>query len=298
MRTKLSKFIDPELLSRIKFLDIRARLIVESLYAGLHKSHFQGFSVEFSSHREYIPGDPLKLIDWKVYARTKKLYIKLFHEDTSLKAMILLDHSASMDYGEKGFNKLFYAKTLGASLAYLLIKQKDNAGIVTFSKNITSILPPSSGSVHLKNLLIQIERSYPEKGRGFSQSVVDLLSRIKRRMLYIVISDFLDDPIDTRRKLVYLKKSKNEVIVFHILHREEVSPDFTGIFKFYDPDSGRTMVSGSEVLKKGYITEMRRYLLNFSKEMSKHGIDYYLVITDTPFEFILTEFLERRKKLW
>ena len=297
MQNRISKYLDLELVSGIKFLDIRAKLIVESLYAGMHKSKYHGFSVEFSSHREYIAGDPLKLIDWKAYARTKKLYIRLFQEDTNLKSTILLDQSASMDYGKGALNKSFYSKTLAATFAYLLIKQKDNVGIAIFSKNINALIPPESGAAHLKKILIEIEKAKIEKGTGIIDSLTKILTTTKKRMLYIVISDFLDNPEQTRKKLLYIKKGKNEVIVFHLLHPEEINFNFEGMFKFYDPDSGVNLVSGSQIIRNSYKEAMNKYLSEFSHEMFKHGIDYYLVKTDTHFEEVLGTFLEKRKKL-
>ncbi len=228
------EYLKPEILNKINNLELRARLVVEGFITGLHKSPFHGFSVEFAQHRPYNVGDNLRYVDWKVFGRTDRYYIKQYEEETNLKAYILLDTSRSMEFSSTEITKLQYAKYLSAALSYLMITQRDAVGLALFGSQVRKILPPRSSTGYLQPILTELDRAKPEGETDISAILHILAERLKRRGLIILISDLLDEPEAILSGLRHFRHSQHEVLVFHILDPNEIEFDFKGDIEFED----------------------------------------------------------------
>lgn len=286
-------YLDPEVLARISHLDLKARLVVEGFLSGLHASPFKGFSQEFADYRPYMPGDELKRVDWKVYGRSDRFYIKEYQEETNLRAYILLDKSASMGYGRRT-SKLEYAKYLAASLAYLLHKQKDSVGIATFDRRIEEIIPPSARRAKFMLILRAIERARPGGETDVNEVLLQLAQKMKRRGLVIVLSDMLDDPEDLVRALRSFRYRKHELIVFQILDRDEVDFPFTEATVFADLESGQEMIVNPDLVRRRYQERFRTFLDSCHDALLGSRIDHTVLYTDTPYDKALIVYLEKR----
>ena len=232
-----SKQLTPELLSKLQNLSIKARYIVEGFMIGLHKSPYHGFSVEFSEHRPYGVGDEVRHIDWKLWSKTNKYYIKQFEEETNLKANIILDQSNSMAYASAGTSKFEYAKLLAASFSYILIKQQDAVGLALFSERINKLIPPRSVSSHLNILLSNMENAEPSDQTNIANALHYSAKGITKRGLVIVISDLMDDTSKIINGLRHLRHKGHEVIVFHIIDQDEATFNFNERVKFIDSET-------------------------------------------------------------
>jgi uncharacterized protein (DUF58 family) len=228
------RFLDPKVLNRVARLDLRARLIVEGTLAGRHRSPYRGFSVEFAEHREYAPGDDTRYLDWKVYGKSDRLYIKQYEEETNLLATIVLDGSTSMDYGAggEGMSKATYASTVAASLAYLVVHQQDSAGLVLLDDAVRDSLPPGSQPAHLARILERIGSFRGGKRTDLGKALGEVAEKVRRRGLVVVVSDLLDDAERVLAGLRRLRSRKHDVVVFQILHEDEVRFPFEGMTRF------------------------------------------------------------------
>jgi len=293
-----SKYLEPKVLSNINSLELIAKLVVEGFITGLHKSPFHGFSVEFSQHKAYMPGDSLRFIDWKVYGRTDRYYIKQFEEETNLRAHILLDVSRSMLYGSSEITKAKYASYLAASLAYLLIQQRDAAGLVMFDENVRLKLPPKSVISYIDIILREIDNIKHGTDTNISSALHQTAERVKRRSLIILISDLLDSADDIIAGLKHFRHDKHEVLVFHIIDPQEFSFAFKGDTIFEDLESGEKIKTQPDFIKTNYTAEYESHLKQLSIQMRNNRIDYQQLFTDTPFNTALTQYLLKRKKLF
>ena len=291
------KYLQPEVLSKLANLEIIAKLIVEGFMIGLHKSPFHGFSVEFSQHRPYNPGDSLKYIDWKVLGRTDRYYIKQFEEETNLKATILLDVSNSMSYSSSKVTKLEYGKYLAASLIYLMMMQRDAVGLTLFDNKIQQYMPPRSVTSYLQPILKQLESVEPGKDTNISQVLHEIADRIKRRGLIILISDLLDEPEQVLSSLRHFRHNKHEVLLFHIMDPYELSFNFEGDVQFEDLESGENIRTFPWYIQNEYKNEMDEFVNYYKKKCLENKIDYQLIETSTPFDTALLEYLVKRKML-
>jgi len=217
MPVEYRKYLDPEIVGKLKGMELRARMVVEGFIAGMHKSPYHGFSVEFAEHRQYMPGDNIRDIDWKVYAKSDRYYIKQYEEETNLKAYLLVDCSASMKYSSGGVVKHDYAATLAAALSYMMLKQRDAVGLVSFDEKIRRYVPPRSKSGHLHVLLQEIANQKPSDKTDISSTLHEMAERITRRGLIIIFSDLLDDADKIISGLKHFRYKNHEMIVFHIL---------------------------------------------------------------------------------
>ncbi len=298
MQANTSKYLDPQFLANIGNLELIARSVVEGFITGLHKSPFHGFSVEFSQHRPYMPGDALRFVDWKVFARTDRYYIKQFEEETNLRSYILLDVSSSMSYRSGKISKWMYASYLASALAYLLLHQRDATGLVLFDDQIRLQMPPRSMGSYLRQMLGQIE----QVRMGHDTSVATVLHRIaeqfRRRGLIILISDLLDDPEQIIKGLKHFRHDKHEVLVFHILDRQESEFAFTGNVMFKDLESGEKIKTQPFFIRQQYRERFKSFLKYFQLELSKNNIDYQQMFTDEPLNIALTKFLSKRRRLF
>jgi uncharacterized protein (DUF58 family) len=291
-------FLDPSVISKLKTLDLRARMVVEGFMVGLHQSPYHGFSAEFSEHRPYMQGDTLKNIDWNVYAKSEKFVIKQYEEETNLISHIFIDVSKSMDYKQTGkVTKLDYAITLAAALAYVMIDQQDSVGLAIYSDKVHSYLPPKSSRVYLKTLLASLNQIKAEGSTKTSESLDSIAEKIKKRGLTIIISDFFDDPesIITALKHIYFKK--NEVLVFQILDPIERSFGFDRDAVFVDLESGEQMTTQPHQIQRAYQQAMNEYLNNFKSKCLNYGIEYNLIDTSEPFDKALMSYFAKRGRL-
>lgn len=270
--------------------------MVEGFLSGLHASPLKGFSQEFADYRQYMPGDELKRVDWKAYGRSDRFYIKEYQEETNLRAYILLDKSGSMAYGKR-ISKLEYAKYLGASLAYMLIKQKDSVGIATFDRRIEEIIPPSARRTNLMMILRTIEKATAGGETNLHDVLFQLAQKIKRRGLVIVLSDMLDDPDNVLKALRSFRYRKHEVIVFHIVDRDERDFPFEESAVFSDLESGSEMVVTPGLMRSRYKKRFSEFLDSCHRNLLESHIDHTVLDTATPYDRALFAYLQKRARL-
>lgn len=292
------KYLQPEVISKLASIDLRARLVVEGFITGLHRSPYHGFSVEFAEHRQYMPGDEIKHIDWKIYGRTDRYYIKQFEEETNLKAYLIVDASRSMDYASNGrVRKLEYASYLAAALAYLMIKQRDAVGLAIYDEKIREYLPPRSTNSYLKLIFKELATMRGSSWTGTAPSLHEIAERIKRRGLVIILSDFFDNPGQVISAWKHFRHRKNEVIIIQVLDPLEKSFAFGGDSVFKDMETSEELMTQPWHIQRSYQQEMKRFLDRYKKECRENSIDYLLVDTTTPFDVALLEYLTKRQKM-
>ncbi len=292
-----TSYLDPELVSKLNNLSLRARLVVEGFIAGLHRSPYHGFSVEFAEHRIYGPGDDIRHIDWKLFGKTDRYYVKQFEEETNLKAYLLLDQSKSMSFASGSVSKLSYSQTLAAALAYLMIKQQDAAGLAIFDSELRKYVAPRAKPSHLKSLIAQMTDLVPGPETAISPTLHSLAESIKKRGLIILISDLFDDPDDVLMGLKHFRHKQHEVIVFHILDPQELAFDFTSRTRFRDLESGERITTEPWHLQHEYKSRMEAFVDKYKYGCRQHNIDYVQITTDKPLDEALTEFLIKRRHL-
>jgi uncharacterized protein (DUF58 family) len=298
MAEELRQYLQPRVVSKLANMELRARLVVEGFITGLHKSPYHGFSVEFAEHRQYMPGDEIKHIDWKIYGKTDRYYIKQYEEETNLKSYIILDASRSMDYASPGnIKKLEYAAYLAASLSYMMIKQQDAVGLAVFDEAITSYLPPHATKGYLRQILIELEKLKAGNKTGAAKSLHHVADRIRRRGLVIIISDLLDKPDEVIAALKHFRHKKNEVIVMHVLDPMERSFAFGDDAMFKDLETSEQMMTQPWQIQKAYRQEMASFLDRYKKECRENYVDYVLLDTKTPFDVALIEYLSKRERI-
>ncbi|RKY84803.1 DUF58 domain-containing protein [candidate division KSB1 bacterium] len=291
------KFLKPETISKLANLELKARLVVEGFIIGLHKSPYHGFSVEFAEHRQYMPGDEIKHIDWKVYGKTDKFYVKEYEEETNLKAYILLDASGSMGYTSGKIKKIEYASYLAASLTYLILKQRDAIGLAIFDKIIRKYIPPRSILSYFYDITRELNNLKTGEVTNIHLILHTLAERIKRRGLIILISDLFDDPEKILSGLKHFRHKKHEVIIFHILDPFEIEFSFKRDSVFRDMETKDEMNIQPWHLRKEYKQQIRMFIDSFKKNCLENRIDYVLMKTDTDLDQALFEYLVKRKKL-
>lgn len=292
------KYLDPQTIARLKSIEMKARLVVEGFITGLHRSPYHGFSVEFAEHRQYQLGDEIKHIDWKVFARTDKYFIKQFEEETNLRCTIAVDKSASMKYASKGnLSKFEYSIYLAAAISYLMIKQRDSVGLALYDTNMRSYLPPRSKSSYISEILRMLDNTEPSDMTGTSTALNELAERISRRGLVVIISDLLEDEESIIRALKHFRHRKHEVIVFHVLDPKEITFDLGFNANFIDMETGEEILTQPGQIKKVYNQAVDNFIKRIQKECYNHKIDYNLINTSNPFDKALREFLSKRSKL-
>jgi len=295
----IQKYLQPEVVSTIKNLELIAKFIVEGFLVGLHKSPYHGFSVEFSEHRQYMPGDNIRDIDWKVYGRTNRFYIKQYEEETNLKAYLILDISGSMGYASKKISKIQYATYLAAALSYLLIKQRDAVGLATFSNKIYRFLPPKSTSGYLQFILKELnEIKLGRQSTNVSETLHELAEKIKRRGLIILLTEFLyEDPEKILQGLKHFRHYDHEILVFNILDPQDKFFDFKQDVTFVDMETGEKVKTQPFFLRERYRRHIDDFYNNLQKECLNFQIDFQNIITDEPFDKALIRYMLKRKKM-
>ena len=294
---RVSGFLDPEVVSRLRHMELRARLVVEGFLQGMHRSPYHGFSVEFAEYRQYMPGDAPRYVDWKVYGKTDRYYVKVFEEETNLKGAILLDKSASMAFAGAGISKFRWGSMLAAALTFLMIKQQDAAGLVLFDDKIREYIPPRSVRGQMFQVLRALEHAAPSEQTQLSTALHGMAERLRRRGLCIVISDLFDDTDAVIRGLKHFRHRQHEVIVFHVLDDLERSFDFRDEARFIDMETKQEIRSQPWFIKKDYRARIDAWMADLSRQCREHRIDYVPVTTSTPFDRALMAYLNKRSQL-
>lgn len=291
-----SRFLDPEMLSRLANLELVARRLVEGIFVGYHKSPRHGYSVEFVDHREYVHGDDLRTVDWRVWGRKDKYYVKRFEMESQLKATLILDTSRSMDFGDGKLTKLTYGSFLAASLAYLLIHQNDMAGLVTFDEQIRHYIPPRGSRQHLRLILHALEGVEPGPATNVPHTCHRLAERIRSRGMVILISDLLDDVDEVLGGLRHLQHAKHEVIIFHVMDDAELDLPYQELANFRDVESGSRLAVDPAVFRKTYRQRAAEFCERLRAGCVQTSIDYNLIRTSEPVEKTLGNYIAFRAR--
>ena len=295
--TRDLRFLDPGVIARLGTMELKARTVVEGFLSGLHRSPYKGFSVEFAEYRQYLPGDDLNTLDWKVYARTDRHYVKKFEEETNLECHILLDQSASMAYrGAAPMSKLEYGSVLAASLAFLMNRQRDATGLIAFDEQIRVRLPAAARSGHLHSLLLALERLQPGRLSNVGRPLHQLAEALLKRSLIVLISDLLDDPEPVIKGLRHLKFRGTDVVVFQVLDPNELTFPFKTAATFTDIETAETVVADPASARKEYLRELAGLTLQYDRELRGAGIDYVQLDTSEPLDFALLTYLSARAR--
>ncbi|MCS7045298.1 MAG: DUF58 domain-containing protein [Gemmataceae bacterium] len=291
------KYLRPEVIRQVSRLDLRAKFIVEGFLQGLHASPFHGFSVEFSEHRKYVPGDDLKDLDWNVFAKTDKYYLKKFQAETNVTGYLVMDLSASMAYTyRQELTKFDYAICLAAALGYLMIRQQDPVGLVTFDTKIQTALPPRSKRTQLGTILAVLANLKPSGQTDVAGCLHQLAAMIRHKSLIILFSDLLADPEPVVQSLHHLRHRGNEIIVFHVLDEAEVHFPFEGIVEFADVESPRKLTVDAQHMRGDYLQALRGFQQHYREECFKANIDYVAIDTSVTFDKALMEYLLQRQR--
>jgi uncharacterized protein (DUF58 family) len=291
------RYLDPAVISRLKGMDIKARLVVEGFVSGLHRGPYKGFSVEFAEHRQYMPGDPIRYVDWKVYGKTDRFYIKEYEEETNLRAYLILDGSGSMGYSSDGITKMEYGCYLAASLAYLMLKQQDSVGLLVFDTRLRRYIPPRSVKKHLHVILKELSAVGAAEETDLGHSLHELAGRVKRRGLIILISDLLDDPDRVIRGLKLFRHRKHEVIVFHVLDPYEITFPFDREVILRDLETDEEVPAVPWEIRAEYRQKVASWISQYRTVLRQSGIDYVPISTATTFDVALFSYLEKRQRL-
>ncbi|MBA3270514.1 MAG: DUF58 domain-containing protein [Acidobacteria bacterium] len=292
--------LGPATLARLGNLELRARTIVEGFLTGLHRSPFKGFSVEFAEYRQYLPGDDLATLDWKVYARSDRHFIKKFEEETNLECHILLDVSASMGYSSApdAVTKLQYGGLLAAALAYLMSRQRDAVGLIAFDDTIVKVLPPSARAAHLTSLLVTLDRLEIGARTDVAKPLKALAEAIRKRGLVVLISDLLDDPERVLKGLKHFRYRGTEVVVFQVLDPAELRFPFEKAARFRDVETQDEVVAVPGVVRQQYLKAITELQDRYRRELQLAGIDYVMLDTSLPLENALSSYLLTRRRAY
>jgi len=288
------RYLDPLTLAKVRSLELQARLVVEGYLSGMHKSPYHGFSVEFAQHREYVPGDDIRHIDWKVYGRTGRFYLKQYEEETNLICWILLDISESMRYGSGPVTKFDYACMAAASLAYLVLHQNDSVGFVTFDNQVRKLLKPSSQPSHLKEMVHLMNRGGGREKTDMGPLFHDLAERVNRRALIFLVSDMFDEVPDLLMGLRHLRHKRHEVILWHVLDAAELSFPFQEATLFRGLEQYPELLTDPRSLRQSYLDHFGNFITELKRGCRDQNIDYVQMRTDTPLSVGLSSYLAHR----
>jgi uncharacterized protein (DUF58 family) len=294
MGAETVSFIDPQTLMRIRSLQLRARIVVQGFLSGLHRSPHHGFSVEFSEYREYSPGDDPRHLDWKLYARSDRYYIKRFEEETNLQCHLLVDMSRSMGFGTLKYNKMDYARTIAATLAYFLALQRDAVGLVTFDQEIAEMAPARYRPGHLHRLMICLERAVAGKSTNLAAPLERIAGMVHKRGMVVLISDLLAPAEALRQQLAYLRSEGHEVTLLRVLDPAELDFNFSKPAIFVDLESNRDVYIDPEMARQQYRANFLRHAEEIRQMCREMGIDLYQMSTQRPLELAMADFLQSR----
>ncbi|MBN2474130.1 MAG: DUF58 domain-containing protein [Pirellulales bacterium] len=290
------KYLDPKILARLEGLRLRARRVVEGYVSGVHRSPYHGFSIEFAEHREYAPGDDLRYLDWKVFGRTDRYYLKQFEEETNLICYLVLDTSESMRYRSSAaaMSKLEYAQCTAAALAYLVLQQQDSVGLVTFDQEIRALVRPASSPSHIQQLIHVMDESAPERKTDSGAIFHDLAERFKKRGIVVILSDLFDDVAKMMTGLKHFRHRRHDVILLHVLDPAELDFPFRQITMFKGLEQLPEVVVDPRALRRAYLKEFGAYVHRLQQGCRMQQIDYSQVRTDQSLEVVLSTCLAPR----
>ncbi len=299
------EYLRPEVIAQVQRLDLRARFLVEGFLAGLHRSPFHGFSVEFSEHRKYVPGDDPRLLDWNVFAKTDRYYIRKYQAETNLDTYLLVDMSGSMDYpkldepdfAEGRLRKIDYAICLAAAIGHMLIHQQDAVGLATFAEKLRSFLPPKAKRSHLMAILTELTNVRPYGLTGLAQAIHDVADRVRKRSMIVLFSDLLaDDVAPVVEALHHLRFRGHDLIVFHVLSEDEAVFPFRGPQRFTDVESDAFVDTDAEAIRAAYLEELSRFVEQYRSEVASVRADFVSIHTGMTFDRALLRFLVDRQR--
>ena len=291
-----NKYLDPESIAKLDNMSLRARLVVEGYLLGQHKSPYHGFSVEFAEHRSYGHGDEIRHIDWKLYGKTDRYYIKRFEEETNLRSHILIDTSQSMKFKSKNITKLDYASYLAAALTHLMLSQKDGIGLILFDENIKKFIPPRASKTHAKIIMETLDTIKCGNDTRIKKTLDYMAERIKKRGLVILISDLMDNPDEVLMGLNHFRHNKQEVIVFHIMDRQESEFNYNDRIQFKDMETGEVITTDPWHIRNEYQNQIEKFKRKYQRGCRNQRIDYIPLYTDQSLDIALNEYLNKRKK--
>lgn len=291
-----ANFLDPSVLAGIDNLELRARVAVEGFLSGLHRSPHRGFSVEFNDYRQYQRGDDLRHVDWKLYARSEKFYIKQYEDETNTRCMLALDTSASMAYGSKGLSKLDYAISVASALAYFIMRQRDAVGLLTYDDKLRDFLPARARQPHLMQLLRILSQVQPGQQTDAAKPLEDLAATLTKKSLVLLISDLLQGEEATLATLRNLRAMGHDVIVLHVMDDSELHFNFDESSEFIDSETGEAFITTPASVREAYLDNVNRFLDDCKKQCQRAGVDYCLLNTSEPIDAALAAFLSKRAR--
>jgi uncharacterized protein (DUF58 family) len=297
----LSKYLDPKVVSTVQRLDLQAKCIIEGFISGRHRSPFHGFSSQFSEHRKYNSGDPIKDIDWNVYAKTEKHYVKKYEAETNLDCTLCVDISSSMGYKheDSGVSKLEYTIYLTAAIAYMMTKQQDSVGLITFDEDLCHYIRPKSKLSHLTNIINTLAKVKTEKKTDFKAALPQTIKLLRHRGLVVICSDFLGDTESALQALSMLRCRKNDIIVFQVLDQAELNLPFDSLAQFVDTENNDLQIQAkADSIRKAYKEEINAFTGHIKNECEKIGVDYLLLNTSDSFDKALQEFVLKRQRCY
>jgi uncharacterized protein (DUF58 family) len=289
------RFLDPVTLAKVRNLEFRARLIVEGYLSGMHTSPYHGFSVEFAQHREYVPGDDIKHLDWKVYVRTDRYYLKQYEQDSNLVCWLLVDQSESMLYRSGPVSKYEYCCMIGAALAYLILRQQDSIGMATFDDRIRQMIPPSSQAGHLHEVLKVLDDGGARERTRLAPVFHEMAERVRRRSVIVILSDLLDDVPDLLKGLRHLRHNGHEVLVFHVLDPAELDFPFQTATLFRGLEQLPALATEPRVLRSAYLHELQAYLGELERGCREQEVDYVRLGTNANLGITMSAYLAQRR---
>ena len=289
------RYLEPQALARVKNLAVVARGVVEGAITGLHSSPFKGFSVEFAEHREYTAGDDPRHLDYKMLARTDRLYIKQYEEETNMRVQVLLDISGSMGYSyDNKLTKYDYASYLTAVLSYLMTRQQDSVGLTTFDTEVRLDMPARSSPRHFNDMMRRLEAIKPSQNTGVADTLHLMANRFKKRCLIVLISDLYDDPEEVVRALHHFRHRRHEVIVFHVLDKAEIEFPFNDTIAFHDLETDERLQVDPAYVREAYIEQMEAFIEQYRRSCREMNADYVLTDTTVPYDLMLSRYIAKR----
>jgi len=293
----MKSYLDPLTIAKISTMSLKAKYVVEGFISGLHTSKFKGHSLEFAQHREYSFGDELKHLDWKVFGKSDKFFVKQYEEETNLKAYIMLDASGSMGYKSIGISKLEYGSYIAGALSYLMIKQGDAVGLVVYDTEIKKNIPPRATLNHLSIIFDELSKTTAGGETDISKILYDFSKKLKKRTLIILISDLFDEQEKIIRAVKNYRFAKNEIIVFHIMDKIEENLDMNGNVFFKSMENEKFLITETDIIKKEYQKIILEFIEKYKSEFRRADIDYSYFNTSSPLDLSLTNYLSKREKL-
>jgi uncharacterized protein (DUF58 family) len=290
----VEEYLRPDVLAQVARFDLKAKFLIEGFLAGLHRSPFKGFSTEFSDYRRYTPGDDPKTIDWKVFARTNRYFVKRYEAETNLECHLVVDATASMGYGTRSVTKLEYATCMAAALAYLMVTQQDAVGLITLGAAIRDVVPPRSKRVHVFRLLQTLSTLRAAGQADLAAHLHAVAALIPKRSLVVVLSDLLAEPGPVLDAFHHLRFRGHELVVFHILDAAEAAFPFSQLTRFEDLETDQHLTADARVLRTAYLRELEAFIEGYRSDCLRHRIDYMQVDTSTTFDKALLAYLVRR----